>query len=330
MKKLLKVLLIIIILLVVVVLVGALFMPNKIQFESSIIIKAKAEVIFEYVNCLEKTKTWSPWEGVEEQKYSGPACGVGAIQEWKDKTGSGKMEIVESKEFEYVKSFLDFGKKETADAELILEVVEDGTKVTWSFNSDAGYPIGRWIGALVVKPMLTDVYNKGLSNLDSVILNLPLSIEVYDKPTVIEVQSKTMLSIREVVTTENIGPKMGEFYGQIYKYIGENQLKPTGYPISLWHTWSDTDSDMECAVLIEGEVEGNDLIKSSKSYEGKAAVLDYYGAYDCSPDGWQKLFEFIKENGLEENGVPWDEYITDPTQETDTAKWLTKLYQPVK
>ena len=139
-----------------------------------------------------------------------------------------------------------------------------------------------------------------------------------------------MLSIRELVTMENIGPKMGEFYGQIMMFIEENQLKMTKYPIAVWHSYSDTDNDMECAVFVEGDVEGTDLIKSSKSYAGKVVVLDYYGAYDASPDGWQKIEEFIAAGSLEKNGIPWDEYITDPMIETDTSKWLTRLYQPVK
>ena len=214
--------------------------------------------------------------------------------------------------------------------ELKLEAVEDGTKVTWTFISDAAYPHMRWLSVFMIKSMLEKSYKKGLAKLDSIIMNLSPVVEGYKDPTVIEVKSQTKLSIREVVKTEDIGPKMGEFYGLIYKYISENQLKPTEFPVAFWYDWSDAVSDMECAVFIEGDAAGTDLIKSSKSYEGKVVVLDYFGAYDSSPDGWQKIKDFILVESLEENGVPWDEYITDPGQETDTAKWLTKLYQPVK
>jgi effector-binding domain-containing protein len=97
-----------------------------------------------------------------------------------------------------------------------------------------------------------------------------------------------------------------------------------------WHAWSDIDSDMECAALVDGYAKSNKIVNVSKSYEGKAVVLDWYGAYDSSPEGWKKIDEFIAANGLVKNGIPWDEYVTDPKMEPDTAKWLTKLYQPVK
>jgi len=332
MKKFLKFLLIVIIALLVIVLAGALFLPKETVLEESVVIKASPEVIFDYVNCLEKTSEWAPWENVSDVKFSGPACGVGAIQEWKDDMGTGKQEIIESVENEYSKTALDFGQQGTAEAVLKLEKTDDGTKVTWTFNAEAGYPMGRWFGLIMIKPMLKESYKKGLQNLDSLIMSLPPETEetAYDVPTVIDVLPKTMLSVRETVTTDQIGPKMGEHYGMIGQFIGMNKLKMNGYPICIWHNFNDDESDMECGMFIEGEAKGNESVKVSKSYEGKAVVLDYFGAYDASPDGWQKIEDYIRENQMEKNGTPWDEYYTDPNVEPDTAKWHTRLYQPVK
>jgi len=332
MKKILKILLIIIIVLAVVVLAGGLLMPKEIILKESIVIKAEKELIFHYVNCLEKTALWSPWEGVGEIQYGSTKCGVGAMQEWKDDKGVGKQEIIEVIGSEYSKSALDFGPQGTAEAEFKLEPSEGGTKVTWTFKSEAKYPLGRWISTLFVKPMLAENYKKGLTNLDSLILSLPPQQKLveYNEPTVIEVESKTMLSFRETVKTEDIGPKMGEFYVSLMQFMGQNKIKMAGPPIAIWHEWNDTESDMECAIYAEGEAEGNNLIKSSKSYAGKVVVLDYYGAYNKSSDSWQKLFEYAYSQALQENGPPWDEYITDPSSEADTSKWQTRLYQPVK
>jgi hypothetical protein len=250
MKKFLRFLLIIVIVLVLVVLVGGLFLPKETTVEESIVIKASPEVIFDYVNCLEKTTTWAPWEGVSDIKFSGPSCGVGATQEWNDEMGGGKQQIIESSDNEFTKSSLDFGPQGTADAEIRLEPTEDGTKVTWLFNSEAKYPMGRWFGVIFVKPMLEDSYKQGMLNLDSVIMNLPpQEIPVaYDSPSTIDVMSKTLLSITETVNNADIGPKMGEHYGILGQFIGMNNLKMTGYPICIWHEWNDEQSkwNAEC------------------------------------------------------------------------------------
>jgi effector-binding domain-containing protein len=329
MKKFLKILLMVIIALAIIILAGALFMPKETIISESVVIKAKPETVFEYVNCLQKSSTWSPWVGATDIKFSGPECGVGSIQQWVENGEPGKQEIIESRPNAYVKTALDFGKNGTANAEMILEPVDGGTKATWTFTSVNDYPIGRWIGALLVKPMLGKSYKKGLAKLDSVIMNLP-PMPTTQSPNLVDVLSMTMVSIREKVKNEDIGPKMGEAYAAIYEFIGKNKLIPAGFPIALWHGWSDVDSDMECAAFVTGNAQSDKTVKVSKSYGGKAVVLDYYGAYDASPDGWKKIDEFISSHALIKNGIPWDEYVTDPGMEPDTAKWLTRLYQPVK
>jgi effector-binding domain-containing protein len=329
MKTFLKIVLIVIIVLAVTLFAGALFMPKQTVISESVVIKAKPEMVFEYVNCLQKTSTWSPWVGATDIKFSGPECGVGAVQQWVENGEPGKQEIIESRPNAYVKTAFDFGKNGTANAEMILESLENGTKATWTFTSVNDYPIGRWIGVLLVKPMLGKSYKKGLAKLDSVIMSLP-PVPTSESPNLVVVQSMTMVSIREKVKNEDIGLKMGESYAAIYKFIGKNKLISTGFPIALWHGWTDVDSDMECAAYVSGNAQSDKTVNVSKSYGGKAVVLDYYGAYDASPDGWKKIDEFIEKNALVKNGISWDEYVTDPGLEPDTAKWLTRLYQPVK
>lgn len=335
MKKFLRFLLIIVIVLVLVVLVGGLFLPKETTVQESIVIKASPEVIFDYVNCMEKTSMWSPWsEMIETKEYYGPDCGVGSGQEWTQTDGRfGKQEITESIDNEYSKSSLDFGPLGTAEAEFTLAPNENGTKVTWSFLSPAPYPLGRWFSIIFgVKKFVTQDYIKGLKSLDSLITSLPSKDEsvAYDSPTIIDVKSKNLLSITETVNNADIGPKMGEHYGILGQFIGMNNLKMTGYPICIWHEWNDEQSKMECGMFVEGEAEGNDQVMVSQSYEGKVVVFDYFGAYDETPNGWIQIDQYIAENELEKNGLAWVEYITDPTIETDTAKWLTRLYQPVK
>ena len=46
-------------------------------------------------------------------------------------------------------------------------------------------------------------------------------------------------------------------------------------------------------------------------------------------DNLNKQLAYLKENNTQAAGAPWEEYVTDPKTEPDTAKWLTRIYFPV-
>ena len=331
MKKILKISIWIITGIIGILLIGAAFMPSETIIESSIMIKAKPDKIFPYINCLKKSSEWSPWESVNEQSFTGPECGVGAMQAWKEESGSGIQKIIQSQENQYIKTELDFMEQGTATAELKLEPNGDSTKVTWTFESAAKYPLGRWIGIIFVKPVLTDNYAKGLKNLDSLIMNLTEEKPKANiNPQIQEVKKKYYLSIRTESSMQEMGQKMGETYGRLMQFVKERYIECAGYPIVIWYNLESDILEYECAISTQNAAEGEDDIKSIHNYAGKAVVINHFGSYDKSHESWSKIDTFITEQGLEKNGNPWEEYLTNPIKEPDTTKWLTKLYQPVK
>ena len=88
-------------------------------------------------------------------------------------------------------------------------------------------------------------------------------------------------------------------------------------------------ADMAVAIPVATAVE----IKGGSVAEiaaGKAAVIDYYGAYEGSGEAHFAMDDYLKEFGLTAGGPVIEEYITDPMTEPDTAKWLTKIIYPLK
>jgi effector-binding domain-containing protein len=63
--------------------------------------------------------------------------------------------------------------------------------------------------------------------------------------------------------------------------------------------------------------------------EGKAIMVTHWGNYN-STKPYEALDNYIKNNGLQMDGPPWEEYTTDPKTEADTSKWETRVYYPVK
>ena len=82
--------------------------------------------------------------------------------------GNGTQEIVASTENARVDTALDFGEQGLANATFLLEPSGEGTKVTWTLETDAGFnPMARYFG-LLLDGFVGPDYEKGLANLKAV------------------------------------------------------------------------------------------------------------------------------------------------------------------
>lgn len=159
--------------LVLIICVVGFALPRQVHVERSVTIGASPDVVFPHVNSLRAFNAWSPWAAMDpdmDYTYSGPDEGLGMRVEWvSDTVGTGSQEIVESVANERVRTTLDFGMQGVAEAAFVLTAVEDGTHLTWSFDTDMGpWPTGRYMGLLMDKWVGGD-YDKGLANLKALV-----------------------------------------------------------------------------------------------------------------------------------------------------------------
>ena len=169
--RILKWLLAVVVLLVLAVVAGAYLLPERAQVSRSIVIKASPEAVFAQVNDLHQFAEWSPWSGIDPamtMRFEGPEAGVGQKMVWSSEhqeVGNGSQEITASSENQRVETMLDFGEMGTATAAFVLEPVDDGTRVTWAFETALGNsPIKRWMG-LMMDRWVGDMYDQGLATL---------------------------------------------------------------------------------------------------------------------------------------------------------------------
>jgi hypothetical protein len=59
-------------------------------------------------------------------------------------------------------------------------------------------------------------------------------------------------------------------------------------------------------------------------------LCNHYGTYQNLFRSYQAIRSYMKENNLIQKGVMREIYITDPTQNKDTSRWLTQIMVPVK
>ncbi len=139
-----------------------------------------------------------------------------------------------------------------------------------------------------------------------------------------------MLSIREEVSLPSIPEEIGKIFKEIYEYMMKKGIAPMGPPFSCWHGMNDRVFDMESGFPVRCPAEGEGRIKRSTLPGGRAAVAMHIGPYDSLAGTYQALESWIKENGYQAEAYLWEVYMTDPCQEPDPSKWMTRVYWPIK
>jgi polyketide cyclase/dehydrase/lipid transport protein len=171
MKKNLIRVLVAVVLLVALLFVVALVLPSEYHVKRSVVIKAKPEAIYPYLNNFKKWPEWVVWTTAKDPTlvytYEGPEEGTGAISKWTSKkTGNGVMKMTDAKAKHGVmyELTMDNGKFYSNGA-IVFEKAEEGTRVTWHDDGDmGGNLLGRYFVPFFDKMIGSD-FEGGLQKL---------------------------------------------------------------------------------------------------------------------------------------------------------------------
>lgn len=153
----------------------AMFLPSAIHIERSVIVPASSQTAFDHINDLRQWKYWSPWHKMDPNMnivFEDYLMGKGASYKWdSEQIGSGKLVITESMPHSYIVASLHFEEQGTATSRYYFEAVDEGTRITWTFESDLGNgPMAKYSG-LLVDNMIGSDFEQGLANLKNHIQN---------------------------------------------------------------------------------------------------------------------------------------------------------------
>lgn len=156
-------------LLVVIMVLAPALLPSHIHVERSGQIDKSPEEVYAVVSDLNQYRRWDPFSDEDPTaKATVTGEGVGQVYEWQgEKIGRGSMTlarldpprsvIVQMQILEPMNDQFEAGWK--------LEPSGEGTRITWTFDKDAGY-LERWMG-LAMDTMLGGAFEKGLTKLKS-------------------------------------------------------------------------------------------------------------------------------------------------------------------
>ena len=331
-----------ILLLVLLILIGVLSFvaPTTLSVERSTLVDSTPARIFPYVVSLEERKNWSDWNLSYEMTTAmkgKPDGTVGAIQTWKSAdAGNGEQEITAIQPNKGVDTKLRFEGRNEADATVCLEEAEGGTKVSWSFASTAARPFN--IIHLFSDYGIGNSYEKSLATLKNIVEEKKTAMAkvASEKPKLavqeVDFPATTFVAMRQKMRMSAIQDFMQKELQLTELQFDKRDLETAGNPSRLVYDWDEKkgQADIAAAVPADGAQQFSAEYSNINIPAGKALMMEFYGDHTRTKPIHDILKIHAKNNNLKIKMPIIEEFVTDPEQEPNADKWLTKVYALVQ
>jgi effector-binding domain-containing protein len=329
--KILKWILIVVAGIIVLYLLVAVVAPKTFRVERKITINTTPQAVFDVISSFQKWEPWSPWlqlDSTIKNTYTGPVSGVGNKSSWTSKkSGNGSMEIMEAVPAKYMGSKITIEGFNSFASHFTLTEVAGGTEVSWV--DSGGYPFIWAPFSYMSEKMMSPDLEHGLANLKKYMESLPPTWKLGEFK-VDELPSQIILAIKDSCPASELGTKFGPMYGEIGAVMKKNKLDFAGPVMSYYYSYSPEKTVFEPAIPIAKVVKGEGRVMCRTTGKVKAVSVSFFGDYQYLSKAWMAINDYIKANKLEQNGTPWEVYITDPTTVKDKLEIETKINIPVK
>ena len=335
--KALKYILLLLLILVIGFSIYIAVQPNSFEVERSRTMKAPITMVYDNIIDFKNWEAWSSWvEADPEMKITLPekTQGVGGSYSWEDKDGIGTMKTLAATPSTSITQEMQFADFPPSSISWNLKPNADGTtEVTWNIKGE-NLPFVFKMFSLMMGGMESQIgphYERSLEKLDSV---LATDMERYtiDINGITEYGGGFYLYKTTNANSSNISAKMGQNFGAIMQFMGQQGLKQSGMPLTVYNEMSEN-VIMSNGIPVKERIEIPSDSDVSMGFMPKMKVLKttLTGNYTNLPKAWEATMTHLKENGLELSEVkPFEIYTTDPGHYPNPADWKTEIYIPLK
>ena len=312
--------------------------PNSFEVSRTKTINAPQALVYNNVIDFKNWEAWNSW--VEEKPetkimLSEQTKGIGGSYSWEDEDGIGTMKTLTTTPNSSIVQEMQFGDFPKNDVTWNLKDNGNGTTdVTWTI-SGKDLPFIFKAFATVMGGMEKQIgphYERGLTMLDSVLQEDMKRYEVKING-VTEYGGGFYLYKTTNANSQNISAKMGQNFGAIMQFMGQNSIAQNGMPLTVYNDMSSADVIMSNGIPVKERVEVPTDSDVSIGFIPNIKVLKttLKGNYTNLPKAWEATMKHLTENGLEQSEQkPFEIYTTDPGNYPNPADWITEIYIPIK
>jgi effector-binding domain-containing protein len=145
-----------------------------------------------------------------------------------------------------------------------------------------------------------------------------------------EVDAQPIVSIRTRCHAAVIGSTLAEILPEVFSYLRENDVWPSGPPFTRYHGFTETEVEIEGGMPVASPLAGAGRIVAGELPGGRVATTIHTGPYEKLPEAHDALHIWMREKKVDPAGAQWEHYLTDPGKEPDPHKRQTELVWPIK
>lgn len=336
--RVLKLILIILAILFGVYVLINLFLPSTVVVQRSINIKGSKRAAFEQVVDFRNWEAWSPWLSKDPTmrfQYNEQTAGEGASYSWtSEENEGGSMRINKVVDTDSIRTHIIFNGMGEADGFWSFTRINDSrTEVTWGFETE--YPFFIRIFGQFLKGSIASDFETGLANIKYLVESQ--KIETVESPVnKVEKDSIPFFSVTETIDMAEFAENGSEYFARnftkVVNYLGKEMQNTTGPPFAIYHEWDEEtrQTTIEFCIPVLTELEERDDIQKRVLSASQGLEVDFMGPYELTGKAHQMIEEYALENQIDLMGIGLEFYVTDPSEEPDTSKWLTKVYYPTR
>ena len=148
-----------------------------------------------------------------------------------------------------------------------------------------------------------------------------------------QVENQSVAFIRRVIATDEMTDFFDSSFGAVAEAVAEAGGQITGPPFGGYQGMPSDTVDVAAGFPVDGVVAGaipGSEVVVEERVGGQAVVAMHVGSYDGLSDTYAEVMAWMEDNDLVPRDDMWEEYLTDPGEEPDPAKWQTRLVLPVR
>lgn len=258
---------------------------------------------------------------------------------WPDSSGHNKAAA--TGEFVYNGHAFKPGTKQFSAIELISDHAGDSTKGLVTF-----FPYGkdsvRIIWELKVKASLNPItrmqQNKNAKKLQqdmSAILqgfsSYISSPEHFYGIKVVEskITDTVLVMTRSHFTRQPDMPAIYGLVGKLQQYAAQSGASATNPPMLHIRKLDNGQLEAMVALPVSKELNSTASIEAKRMFGGNVLVTEIKGGPATVAGAFRKFESYISDHHFTSPAIPFESLITNRIEETDTSKWITKIYYPV-
>ncbi|MBC6425798.1 MAG: SRPBCC family protein [Ekhidna sp.] len=305
---------------------------SKMHIERSIHIKAPAHNIYKVISDFNDWRPWSPWLLMEPEARVKVAPDSKSYEWEGDRTGSGKMEILEEKENEFIDYDLNFLKpwKSHANTNFTLSREREGTKVTW--RMDSSLPFFLFFMKKRMEAYVGADYERGLDM-------LKVYVESGEVPSKLDFvgnnvfEGTRFIGIKTACSIDTIDEQMESDFEKVRKYAAEENIQMKEM-MTIYHKWDIPKNKATYTAALGLEKIPDNLpteFISGTIPNAECYVLKHTGRYQYLGNAWSTLYTMMRNKEIKHNKKidPFEVYLNYP-QSTEKKDPETEIYLPVR